>query len=171
MVKFLAKKGLLSLVPFQAASPEDADYMWPEAYSGDIENLIGILRQCPSYQIDKNHMHCGLRTKLLPSLDYIKGCIDVGVGVRLQAFKSGDPNEAWIPKVRSRTKPFVVDGEDVAGVQKGFEFVKARNGDMDGIIGEGKKAKALFTAVEWSWNTEPQDVHIFSTRPTYQDIP
>jgi hypothetical protein len=171
MVKFLAKKGLLSLVPFQAASPEDADYIWPEAYTGDIENLIGILRQCPSYQIDKNHTHCGLRTKLLPALDYIKNCIDAGVGVRLQAFKTEDPNEAWIPKVQLRKKAFVVGGEDVAASKKGFDFVKARNGDMDGMIGEGKKAKALFTAVEWSWIAEPQDGHIFSTRPTYRAVP
>jgi hypothetical protein len=59
MVKFLTKKGLLSLVPFQSVSPEDSDYIWPEAYSGDVDYLINMLRQCPSYQIDHNHGRCG----------------------------------------------------------------------------------------------------------------
>jgi hypothetical protein len=55
MVKFLTKKGLLSLVPFQSGSTEDLEYIWPEAYNGDVDYLIGLLRQCPSYQIDHNH--------------------------------------------------------------------------------------------------------------------
>jgi hypothetical protein len=54
MIKFLTKKNLLSLVPFQ----ENPDYIWPEAYNGDVDYLISILRQCPSYQIDHNHAHC-----------------------------------------------------------------------------------------------------------------
>ena len=28
-------------------------------YQGDIERLIDALRQCPEYQIDANHKHCG----------------------------------------------------------------------------------------------------------------
>jgi hypothetical protein len=54
MIKFLTKKKLLSLVPFQ----EDPDYILPETYNGDLDYLITILRQCPSYQIDHNHAHC-----------------------------------------------------------------------------------------------------------------
>lgn len=173
MIKFLSKKSLLHLVPLQAVSPEDTDYIWPEAYTGDVDALIGILRQCPSYQIDKNHKHCGLRNKLLPALDYIKACIDSGLGVRLIALKSGDgsTHESWISKESKDKKSFWVGNEDVGGdVKKTFEFSKARSGerwDADGSSGEIIKAKALFTADSWNWLLEVGDEVIGWRRPTY----
>ena len=132
MIKFLTKKGLLSLVSFQATSPYDPDYVWPEAYQGDIELLIGILRQCPTYQIDSNHGHCGLRTKLLPALDFIRTCIDTGLGIRLSRSKTGGPVfESWIPAKpascsTAKKAVWVGNGEDDVNVAtaklKQFDF-------------------------------------------------
>jgi len=175
MVKFLSKKGLLHLVPLQAVSPEDTDYIWPEAYTGDVEALIGILRQCPSYQIDSHHKHCGLRNKLLPALDYIKGCIDSGLGVRLLTLKSGDggsTHESWIPKESKEKKSFWVGNEDVGEREgsKTFIFSKARSGerwDADLSSGEIMKAKALFTAGSWNWLLEIGEEAVGWRRPTY----
>jgi hypothetical protein len=58
----------------------------PTYYLGDIDRLLSLLRQCSNYQIDNNHGHCGLRSRLLPLLDLIQnqlsldtGSLDVGI--------------------------------------------------------------------------------------------
>ncbi|KAF1986795.1 hypothetical protein K402DRAFT_354886 [Aulographum hederae CBS 113979] len=49
-------------------------------YLGDIDRLIESLRQCPTYQIDGNHAHCGLRTRLIPLLDLIQSHLSMDAG-------------------------------------------------------------------------------------------
>lgn len=58
----------------------------PVYYLGDIERLLASFRQCSNYQIDANHAHCGLRSRLLPLLDLIQnqlsletGSLDIGI--------------------------------------------------------------------------------------------
>jgi hypothetical protein len=55
---------------------EDAD---TEAEAGtrptDITSVISLLKQCPDYQIDSNHMACGIRRRFLPALDCIEGFV------------------------------------------------------------------------------------------------
>ncbi|KAF4636792.1 hypothetical protein G7Y89_g1300 [Cudoniella acicularis] len=165
MIKFLTKKGLLSLIPFQAVSPEDSDYIWPEAYSGDIENLVVLLRQCPSYQINKHHTHCGLRTKLLPALEYIKSCIEAGVGIKFGRVKSDWSREKWslVSGAKSSKKSFWVGGKegddvDVAGDKGEFDFATVKPKSTWGMsnLGGEKAAKSLFTAGKWNWLREPE---------------
>ncbi|KAH6680708.1 hypothetical protein B0J14DRAFT_696062 [Halenospora varia] len=166
MIKFLTKKDLLSLIPFQAVSPEDSEYIWPDAYNGDIEALIILLRQCPSYQINKHHTHCGLRTKLLPALEYIKSCIEAGVGIRLGRSKLDWSNDSWATKDGSKTakKTFWVPGQggndpDIAGGKGSeFDFAKAKGKSTWGMteLGGEKASKALFTAERWNWLREPE---------------
>ncbi|CZS97322.1 hypothetical protein WAI453_008543 [Rhynchosporium graminicola] len=168
MIKFLTKKGLLSLVSFQAASPYDQDYSWPEAYQGDIELLIGILRQCPAYQIDSNHGHCGLRNKLLPALDFIRTCIDTGLGIRLLRSQNGGPIfESWIPGQTPnwssvKKAVWVGNGEDDVNVAaeklKQFEFGQGRPKMMRSSSTETveRTPRGLFTAEKWNWVTEPE---------------
>lgn len=150
MVKFLTRKGLLSLVPFQASSPYDSDYIWPDAYSGDIEYLIGLLRQCPSYQIDSHHGHCGLRTKLLPALDFVKTCIDTGLGIKLSRSKTGGPLfESWVsPQSSDAKKPVWVGNgdEDVDVTGEKLKLFDYGRGD--------RSPKGLFTAEKWNWVIE-----------------
>jgi hypothetical protein len=163
MVKFLTKKGLLSLVPFQAFSPNDPEYIWPEAYTGDIDYLIGLLRQCPSYQIDKHHSHCGLRTKLLPALDYIKSCMDTGLGIKLIRGKSGPSFESWIPDQTPTSKRAVWvgtgEGEDVIASGKGRQFDLAKS-SLRVALGPGggseRASRDLFAADKWNWVTEAE---------------
>ncbi|KAH8599596.1 hypothetical protein B0O99DRAFT_724209, partial [Bisporella sp. PMI_857] len=68
MVKFLTRKALLSLVPFQAVSPDDLDHFEPRTYDGSIDELIGTLRAWPEHQVDQNHKHCGPRVTIMPIL-------------------------------------------------------------------------------------------------------
>jgi hypothetical protein len=159
MIKFLSKKGLLSLVPFQAISPEDPEYIWPEPYKGEIERLMGLLRQCPSYQIDKNHSHCGLRSRMLPALDYIRICIDYGIGIKVTRWKTDRATQTWItPKPTSGKgrKPFRVGDElDVPC----FDFAKAKPAIelAANTFNADHLAKTLFTAKRWIWTPEQEN--------------
>jgi len=174
MVKFLARKGLLFLIPFQAVNSDDPDYIWPEAYSGDIEYLIGLLRQCPAYQIDSNHGHCGLRTKILPALDFIKSSMDTGLGIKLIRTKTGPVYESWLPteeeqaKQSSSKKSFWVggsDGEDVdvAGEKpRQFDFasVRPKTGLGKDENSVERSPRGLFTAEKWNWLVEPNGIDV-----------
>ena len=62
------------------------DNVEPTYYLGDIDRLLVSLRQCSNYQIDSNHAHCGLRSRLLPLLDLVQnqlsldtGSLDIGI--------------------------------------------------------------------------------------------
>ncbi|KAF7907382.1 uncharacterized protein EAF01_004969 [Botrytis porri] len=162
MVKFMTRKNLLSLIPFQAVSPDDPGFIWPEAYTGDIEQLVALLRECPSYQIDKNHGHCGLRSKLLPALSYIKDCIDGGIGIKSQFWKTERSNQTWIPSPSTSTsnkKAFVVGGKAVGddGPEKFFDFKNLNREDLTSggrSLGVDKAAKKLFLADKWDWIRE-----------------
>jgi hypothetical protein len=165
MIKFLTKKGLLSLIPFQAVSPEDPEYVWPESWDGDIEHLMGILRQCPSYQIDKNHAHCGLRSKLLPRLAAIQSCIDTGVGIKLMRWKIDRAAETWIIPTRTSErgrKPFMVGSEMEEDNSRSFDFTKSRSSMELGASGLNvdRLARALFTAQKWIWTNEGEEENL-----------
>lgn len=158
MIKFLSKKGLLMLMPFQTASLEETDYVWPEPYTSDIEHLIGLLRQCPPYQIDYNHHHCGLRVRILPALDYIKDCLDTGIGINPMRWKSDRAAQTWVvaKKIKGTRKDFVVGGKAVDEAQTGvFNFTTAKATMLFGSnsLNIDKSAKSLFAAESWIWTT------------------
>lgn len=98
MIRFFTRSGTLQLqgTILDAAEP-------PAPYEGDIFNLIDLLRQVPEYQIDRNHSHCGIRTRLIPSLDLITEslycvgiCPDCWSQNRLaHAWMDGKPPLTW----------------------------------------------------------------------------
>lgn len=108
MVRFFKKAGTLSLsgsiIP-AAAEDEAAE----QPYQGDVADLIESLRQCPEYQIDKNHGHCGLRTRLMPLLDLIEYSI-TEVGVCALCWQECRHEYAW-----SRVKRPLIWKRDSAG--------------------------------------------------------
>ena len=82
MVRFFVSKNLFTFIsPIAPPSNDDLDGL--EGYEGDIDTLIKDLRQCPSWQYDQNHAHCGLRTRLIPALDYIQAMLGSSMGVGL----------------------------------------------------------------------------------------
>ncbi|KAM3075472.1 hypothetical protein ACMFMG_007619 [Clarireedia jacksonii] len=163
MIKFLTRKNLLSLVPFQVVPPEDPAFIWPVAYTGDIEQLISVLRQCPSYQIDKNHGHCGLRSKLLPALDYIKDCLDTGISLHAKSWKSERSSQTWVPvssaNESSLKKAFIVGDKEVGQEkkEKSFDFTSLTREDLvfgGKALGADRAARKLFLAESWNWVRE-----------------
>ncbi|KAI1000679.1 hypothetical protein K3495_g7518 [Podosphaera aphanis] len=159
MVKFLSRKNLLFLLSFQATSSEESTDIWPEAYRGKIDNLINTLRQCPSYQLNQHHKYCGLRTKLIPALNYIKSCIDVELGIKLIHSKGTHSNpsfNSWRPNISRPSKlskpewQVVNDDKDTNDLKSEFQFAKAK---MDWGV-SSKDSRELFTAKSWNWITE-----------------
>ncbi|MCJ1249093.1 hypothetical protein MMC30_006315 [Trapelia coarctata] len=67
MLRFFIRKGTLRL---QSLVSESANEYTP-SYSGSITTLLASLRDCPSYQVDEHHSHCGLRTRFMPLLDHV----------------------------------------------------------------------------------------------------
>lgn len=88
MVRFFNRKGTLRLQGLLTYHEE------PQPCPGKISDVLAALRQCPSYQIDQNHTHCGLRTRLLPILDQLEKFY-IEAGVCLRCWKSDRKAHSW----------------------------------------------------------------------------
>ena len=88
MIRYFTRKGTLSL---QSVMTDSADQ---RPYTGNTEQLLTTLQQCPTYQIDRNHTHCGLRTKLLPLLDHVRPLSQIGVC--LHCWKHARRDDSWL---------------------------------------------------------------------------
>jgi len=69
-------------------------------YLGDIERLLASLRQCSNYQVDANHAHCGLRSRLLPLLDLLQNQLSLengsmDIGICAECWHNGRSEYAW----------------------------------------------------------------------------
>ena len=88
MVRFFARKGTLSLQ--NSIFPTEQ----PVAWEGDIETLVSMLREIPSYQIDSNHMHCGARNRLLIALNTVQSFPQIGVC--WSCWQTNRHQESWV---------------------------------------------------------------------------
>ncbi|KAL1903408.1 hypothetical protein Sste5346_000034 [Sporothrix stenoceras] len=81
IIKFFFHKDLLFLQDFSATvmTPKgrrQQPRLSPADYAAvDINHILATLKQCPAYQLDKHHVNCGLRTRILPILEYIQAMI------------------------------------------------------------------------------------------------
>jgi len=70
-----------------------------ESYPGGIERVLDLLRQCPEYQIDANHKHCGLRKRLIPLLDqlepYLRTSNATDIGICSNCWQAERTRYAW----------------------------------------------------------------------------
>ena len=74
MVKFFVKRGTLDL---QSRLFEARDC---HVYTGSINTLLASLGECPEYQIDMFHRHCGLRSRLRPAIEFLRlSCGNQGI--------------------------------------------------------------------------------------------
>ena len=128
-IRFFVRKGTLSLQ--NTIYPTEQPTLW----QGDIEELIASLRQCPSYQIDSNHMHCGPRNRLIIALDAIKPFPNVGVC--FQCWLKDAHGESWLESPSG--------GKWAINLWKPGPVVEPQG------CGFHRKAKAMFTAEERDW--------------------
>ncbi|KAI0406376.1 hypothetical protein F4802DRAFT_596402 [Xylaria palmicola] len=157
--KFLTNRGLLCLADFSPASLgslADAALLLP------VDGVLAALRQCPSYQIDKNHTNCGLRTRMLPILDFVQALLSANsIPVSRAAWKSDPAAHAWMP---------AGDGRD-DGDERPFRFTRAMAGDdrlrFENAMGADKFARQVFTATSWDWTSEDQGLDYAPTTPKW----
>lgn len=134
MVRFFTRKGTLRLQGLLTCQEEAQP--WP----GSICYILAALRQCPSYQIDQNHTHCGLRTRLLPILDQLeKLCSQAGVCHR--CWKSDRKEHSW--------------SENPSGGEWRFNIAHAFGRAGSTCRRDHLAAKGMFTAEERAWTPAP----------------
>ncbi|KAK4228990.1 hypothetical protein QBC38DRAFT_133607 [Podospora fimiseda] len=134
MIRFFSSKGLLFLVD---GSPSSLDAIKDFA-TVDINHIIAIYKQCPSYQIDKNHTNCGLRTQMAPILRFMEArLLSSAVAISRNDWATNRQSASW-----SSIK-----------TEKGLECLWRRDQrlEYDGIMGAGSMTRDLFTADKWDW--------------------
>lgn len=173
MVKFLVSKSLLSLTTF---APSTATAATPLAShvdfaAVDLHSILAALKKCPTYQIDRNHTNCGLRTRIGPVVEYVTRMLSAGsVQINLAGWKAERRATSWAKSTppASAAGEFVVPtigGEDGATkASKGariFRFTRAVANDQrlryEGAMAADKMARELFTADGWDWTPEDVD--------------
>ncbi|KAI1494301.1 hypothetical protein F5X96DRAFT_11329 [Biscogniauxia mediterranea] len=175
MVKFLVHKRLLFLADY---SPASLDAL-PDAALLPVDALLAALRQCPAYQVDKNHANCGLRTRLLPILDFIQALLSANsVPLARAAWKANRQAAAWMPPApgqgadRNRRAGVRGGGHDDGGDDsRPFRFTRSMAGDQrlrfENAMGADKFAREVFTATSWDWTAEDQGPEHVSTTPKF----
>ncbi|EEY19256.1 conserved hypothetical protein [Verticillium alfalfae VaMs.102] len=149
MLKFLTSKDLLRPVDFGPSSLEAL----PDAATLDIDDLLVTLKQSPSYQVDKNHTNCGLRTRLDPIVDFIRAMLSTEVvGIRGAEWRRDRGASSWARAAEEREA--VPHGAE----DRKFAFTRGMAGDQrlryEGNMYADKMARSLFTADAWDWSPE-----------------
>ncbi|EEQ89691.1 hypothetical protein RJZ56_000141 [Blastomyces dermatitidis] len=137
----------------------------------NIATLLASLRQCPEYQIDPNHIGCGLRRRLLPALDCLASFTTNStnaVGICPSHFNSGNDNSTnpyasmatRCARVGSWRNHAFRDAIMVGiGAGKVDSITYLNDGRANGALAEmctcvvnAELARAAFTARRRAWN-------------------
>ncbi|KAK3392341.1 hypothetical protein B0T20DRAFT_54098 [Sordaria brevicollis] len=118
----------------------------------EINHFVAILRQCPSYQIDRNHTNCGLRTRMFPVLEYVQAMLASEVILIKRAdWEKRREEVSWVSLAEKR-------GEESEGKKRVFRFTRNLATDprmrYSTTMGTSKIAMDLFLADEWDWTAE-----------------
>ena len=129
MIRFFSRKGTIRIESAFDPAPGEV-----EPCSGNLNDIIATLKECPSYQIDSNHMHCGLRTRLMSILEGPRPLRPLfQVGICLSCWKDDKSKESWLEYPAGGT--WVNNGQRFCG-----------RGCRD-----HQDTKAMYTAVTRDW--------------------
>ncbi|KAJ9638203.1 hypothetical protein H2201_005311 [Coniosporium apollinis] len=145
MVRFFTRLGTIRL------RSTIYDVESPEHYNGDIDRLIDTFRQCPSYQINGHHAHCGLRSRILPLLDLIQNqlSLDTGsldIGICADCWQHHRAEYAWSEAKR----PLMWNRSRLTGVRRGLQ--QGQQGNC--CLARHINIREMFTAVERDWTAK-----------------
>ena len=141
MVRFFTRKGTLSL---QSMLIDRDNFQF---YKGSIERLFSSLRECPPYQLDSNHSHCGLRdSDFMPALRHLEWmCTQTDqIGVCLQCWRNHRSEHSWRSRLAGDPWRYKQSMHQERRYEKQF---RVREHDHSA-------AKNLFTATEHVWISE-----------------
>ncbi|KAI9721849.1 MAG: hypothetical protein M1812_002185 [Candelaria pacifica] len=139
MIRFFTRMGTMR---FQGLIHDTSEAAEP--YGGDIQQLLENLRQCPSYQIDRNHTHCGLRVRLLPALTCIQRWIDYGARICGTSRENNRGTYAWTKYEKVAKWRFL----EVPNFGQTKESIMSRGSSCNSIHNGSRE---LFTAKERDW--------------------
>ncbi|KAF2864904.1 hypothetical protein BDV95DRAFT_632583 [Massariosphaeria phaeospora] len=152
MVRFFARLGTLRL---QGTIYDNTE---PTYYNGDIERLLESLRQCPLYQIDCFHSHCGPRVRLIPLLDLLQHqlSLDTGsldIGLCAECWNHNRVMYAWSSTKRPVlwTQPKSLTGyRTLASTSSN----KGHHRTPSGCLNRHLKVRDMFMATERDWTAK-----------------
>jgi hypothetical protein len=96
MVRFFLRAGTLRLENMIIATAEEQS---APSYDGDLHLLLDRLKQIPEYQVDRNHSHCGIRTRLVPFADLISASMQQ-IGLCGDCWAEDRHSHAWLSAKR-----------------------------------------------------------------------
>ncbi|OAL44333.1 hypothetical protein IQ07DRAFT_592403 [Pyrenochaeta sp. DS3sAY3a] len=133
----------------------------PTYYLGDVDRLLLSLRQCSNYQVDNNHAHCGLRSRILPFLDLIQNqlSLDTGsldVGICAECWVQYRAEYAWSlskrPVLWAHTRSLMNSRSVSNGTLR-----KGHQRTPSSCLSKHVAVRDLFMAVERNWTAN--DIH------------
>ncbi|KAK4122898.1 hypothetical protein N657DRAFT_691341 [Parathielavia appendiculata] len=166
MVKFLTSRGLLFLTDFSSSSSSSDSH--PRSVNAshdfattDIGHVLATLKQVPAYQVDKHHTNCGLRTRVLPVLEFVQAMLAAGVvAVSRQAWIKDREATSWVYEAEAGECERE-QGNRNEEARKVFRFTRGMATDQrlryEGTLAVDRMARALFTASEWDWTAEEKE--------------
>lgn len=96
MVRFFLRAGTLRLENMIITTGEEQP---APSYDGDLHLLLDRLKQIPEYQVDRNHSHCGIRTRLVPFADLIIASMQQ-IGLCGDCWAEDRHSHAWLSAKR-----------------------------------------------------------------------
>lgn len=172
MVKLFVTKSLLFLTDFSSSSLDEIK----DFAAVDVNSILAALKQCPNYQVDRHHTNCGLRTRILPILEYVGSMLSANVvQVALVGWKKDRKRTSWMKpedgedaskgKLDGGKRDFVVanGSEGSKSERKGrvFRFTRSVASDQrlryEGTMAADRMARELFTADGWDWTPDDLD--------------
>lgn len=137
MVRFFMRQGTLRM---QGTIYDPTE---PTHYTGDIERLVESFRKVSSYQVDNNHAHCGLRSRLIPLLDLIHShlSLDTGsqdIGICADCWNKNRSEYAW----SSAKRPVMWTPN---------AFTGRRERRASGCLAKHVAVRDMFMAAERAW--------------------
>lgn len=139
MVRFYLRAGTLRLENTIAGFPPSSSTSDPSgaaAYDGDIHLLLDRLKQIPEYQVDRNHSHCGIRTRLVPFVDLVSAAM-LQAGICGDCWTEDRHAHAWL------------------GVKRPLKWRKQGDGVVLRSQEHGRRhasVREFFLAVEKDWS-------------------
>ena len=89
MVKFFVKRGTLD-IHSKLFEPQIR-----QPFAGSISTLLASLGDCPEYQIDPHHKHCGLRSQFHPAIKLL--AVNCGFqGICMRCWRTDKCHYSWL---------------------------------------------------------------------------
>ncbi|GKZ35056.1 hypothetical protein AbraIFM66950_005496 [Aspergillus brasiliensis] len=136
---------------FTLDSDTDSIPEQPPTPPSDITAIIASLKRCPDYQIDPNHIGCGIRRRFLPPLDCIERFVGDGRGLLGIDFRSWTGQEwpiasssSWANRTLPRANVIDIRISKMSAVHGG-------SGARLSFTSQEENARLLFTAKKRNW--------------------